>query len=237
VSPDLWESEASVAAFTDALRALSAPARVLLLRELRTPKTVTEVALRLPKDGGPARVLARQTVKQHLDQLVAIGAVATHTVERGHGEALEYVVNHQMLFTLGDDLRTLARLRPTEVPPGLTQVSPAVPAAARPAGPRLLLVKGLDEGQAFDLRPAAKGPSSWTIGRRRGLAVPLDFDAAVSAENTRIAWDGHQHQVEDLPHSRNGTLLNFRPLEKGRLYPLERGDVIGVGRSALVFQA
>jgi hypothetical protein len=158
-------------------------------------------------------------------------------VERGHGQALEYVVNHQMLFALGEDLHTLARLRPTEAPAGLTQVTPQPPAGARRAGPHLLLVKGLDEGQAFDLRPTGREHEAWTIGRRRGLAVSLDFDATVSAEHARVVWDGQRHQLEDLPHSRNGTLLNFRPMAKGRLYPLERGDVVSVGRSALVFQA
>jgi DNA-binding HxlR family transcriptional regulator len=225
------------AALADALRALGTPARVQLLRELRTPKTVTEVELRAPGSDGPGRVLARQTIKQHLDQLVEIGVVATRSVERSHGPTLEYVVNHQTLFALGEDLRSLARLRPTEAPAGLTRVAPVPPPAARRAGPQLLLVKGLDEGLAFDLRPHGPGPAAWVIGRRRGLAVPLDFDAAVSTEHARVTWDGDRHSVEDLPHSRNGTLVNFRPLEKGRLHALERGDVISVGRSALVFQA
>jgi hypothetical protein len=219
-------------AFSDALQALGTPARIYLLRELRTPKTVTEVSLRLP--GG--RVLARQTVKEHLDRLVDIGMVVAREAERPHGRALEYVVNHQAIYSLGEDVRALARIRPTEAPPGLTQVAPPTAGAARRSGPHLVLVKGLDEGQVFDLAADA-GPASWVIGRRRGLAVPLDFDAFVSAENTRIAWDGKRHLVEDLPHSRNGTTLNFRPLEKGRPHPLERGDVIGVGRSALVFRA
>jgi DNA-binding transcriptional ArsR family regulator len=228
---DTLDPEAA-AALAEALRALAAPTRLQLLRDLRTPKTVTEVEVRVA-----GRLLARQTVKQHLDLLVAVGVVVARPVERGRGATVEYVVNHQMLFTLGEDLRALARLRPSELPAGLTQVFPPPAPAGRRAGPRLLLVKGLDEGQAFELRPPARGPPEWTIGRRRGLAVVLDFDAAVSAENTRIAWDGERHLVEDLPHSRNGTLLNFRPLEKGVPQPLRAGDVVSVGRSSLVFQA
>lgn len=229
---DPAQADPATAAFSGALQALGTPARVYLLRELRTPKTVTEIDLRLP--GG--RPLARQTVKQHLDRLADIGMVVAREAERAHGRAVEYVVNHQAIFSLGEDVRALARLRPTEAPPGLTQVAPRPSEAVRRSGPHLLLVKGLDEGQVFDLGPPARAGAEWVIGRKRGLPVSLDFDAFVSAENTRIAWDGKRHLVEDLPHSRNGTLLNYRPLEKGRPHPLERGDVIGVGRSALVFR-
>lgn len=225
----------ATAAFAEALRGLATPARIHLLRELRTPRTVSEITLRLPGEG-PARVLARQTVKEHLDRLVEIGVVATREAERSHGRALEYVVNHQALFSLGEDLRGLARLRPTEDPAGLTQMVPLRLPASRRLGPHLVLVKGLDEGQVYDLQPPAEGPAAWVIGRRRGLAVSLDFDSAISSENARVAWEGGRFTVEDLPHSRNGTLLNFRALEKGRPQPLERGDILGVGRSLLVFR-
>lgn len=225
------------ATLADALRALSTPARIRLLREVRTPKTVTEIVLRGAAAKGTGRVLARQTVKEHLDRLVGMGLVVARGAERGRGSTREYVVNHQALFSLGEEVRALARLRPSEALAGLTRISPpAGPAPQRP-GPHLVLVKGLDEGQAFDLRPPAAGPADWVIGRRRGLAVSLDFDAFVSSENTRITWDGSRHWVEDLPHSRNGTLLNFRALEKGHPQALARGDVVGVGRSALVFRA
>ena len=221
-------------AFTAALGALAAPARIHLLRELRTPKALTEITVRAPDD---ERVLARQTVKQHLDLLVEMGMVIAREAERSRGRTLEYVVNHQALYALGEDVRALARLRPTEDPRGPTQAVTVAAPAPRRSGPRLVLVKGLDEGQVFDLRPPASGRGAWVLGRRRGLAVTLDFDAHVSSENARVTWDGAGYHLEDLPHSRNGTALNFLPLAKGRLYPLEKGDIIGVGRSALVFQA
>lgn len=222
-------------AFADALRALATPARIRLLREVRAPKTVTEITLRQPEPEGRGRVLARQTVKQHLDRLVEMGMVVARDAERGRGTTLEYVVNHRAIFALSEELRALARLRPAEQVAGLTQVFPVASPGTQASGPRLVLVKGLDEGQVFDLR-ATGGKSAWLIGRRRGLPVSLDFDASVSSENARVLWEGGRYFVEDLPHSRNGTQLNFRTLDKGRPHPLEKGDIIGVGRSALVFQ-
>ncbi|MEA3190089.1 MAG: Inner rane component of cytoplasmic domain [Thermoplasmata archaeon] len=227
----------STAAFADALRALATPARIRLLRELRTPRTVTQITLRGPETKAGGRILARQTVKQHLDRLVEMGIVVARDADRGRGTTLEYVVNHRALFSLSEEVRALARLRPAEPVAGLTQVFAPAPSPAHAPGPRLVLVKGLDEGQVFGLKPPATGEAAWLIGRRRGLAVSLDFDASVSAENARIRFDGVGYRIEDLPHSRNGTQLNFETIAKGKQHPLEKGDIIGVGRSALVFQA
>jgi pSer/pThr/pTyr-binding forkhead associated (FHA) protein len=98
-----------------------------------------------------------------------------------------------------------------------------------------VLVKGLDEGRFFPL--AASQRKQWTIGRRRGLEVPLDFDPFVSTENAMISSEGGGFVIEDLPDSRNGTMVNFIALAKGERRVLKGADVIGVGRSLLVFRA
>ena len=232
------EPDDSTAAFTAALGALATPARILLLRAIRTPKTVTEIKLKLPGEAeGHDRVLARQTVKQHLDRLVEVGVVHAREAERTHGRTLEYVVNHQVLYSLSEEFRSLAKLRPTDLPPSMTRTAFGPKNAAQRGRPCLILVKGLDEGRIYDLAPPPKGPAEWLIGRRRGLSISLDFDEFVSSENSRIRWDGQRHSIEDLALSRNGTWVNFRQLPKGSPTQLERGDIVGVGRSTLVFQA
>jgi DNA-binding transcriptional ArsR family regulator len=229
------QGDGEAEALAEALRSLATATRIQLLRELRVPRALSEIALR-PGGPGSPRVLARQTVKEHLDRLVEAGIVVTREADRAHGRVLEYIVNHRAIFSLGEDLRGLARLRPAEALSGLTQLAPPPSASGRSRGPALVLVKGLDEGHVFDLRPPQEGEAEWIIGRKRGLAVPLDFDASVSSENSRVRWDGSAYWVEDLPHSRNGTRLNFQDLERGVPRRLEPGDVIGVGRSSLVFR-
>ena len=104
------------------------------------------------------------------------------------------------------------------------------------AGPCPVLVKGLDEGQTFPLRPRGVGRQTWVIGRDRGVDIPLDFDPYVSTENTSVVWDGHGFVVHDLPDSMNGTTLNFHPLPKGVQRTLRAGDVVGAGRCLLLFR-
>lgn len=220
----------------DALGAIASPARLTLLRELRAPKALREIELRGdPEETEAERTLARQTVRKHLDKLLEAGIVLAQEAERSYGRTVEYVVNHQSLFSLAEEVRGLARLRPTTEPAAPTRV--AGPAArARLQGPALVLVKGLEEGTVFPLAAPAP-PGGWIVGRRRGSHVTLDFDSYVSAENTVIEWDGARHLARDLPSSRNGTFVNFAPLDKGGIQPLAHGDILGVGRTLLVYRA
>lgn len=50
-----------------------------------------------------------------------------------------------------------------------------------------------------------------------------------------VARDGRSLLL-DLPGNRNGTLLNWKPLARGGVAELKAGDVVGVGRSLLVFR-
>ena len=218
------------AALVKQLEALANLNRLLILRAIRVPRALREIEVR---DEGAGAPLARQTVRRHLDTLIAGDVVRTHDGAREYGETTEFVLNHQRLFSLSEDIRALARLRPTREPEGETQ---AFPKAAQPApgGPALILVNGLEEGTRHDVSPA-RGKTEWVIGRKRGADVPLDFDASASAENALVRWLGDGHYVEDLPGSRNGTTLNFARLREGEVRKLSHGDIVGVGRCLLVY--
>lgn len=212
---------------------LGSPLRLALLRQLRTPRALGEIEVRGHRpDAG--RTVARQTVKEHLDRLLQAGFVLAREAERPYGPTKEFLVNHQALFALSEDVKGLARLRASVEPPVSTTPlgAPAEPAAE---GPRLVLVKGLEDGTTYDLRPRGEGPQRWVVGRRRGLAVSLDFDPFVSAENTLLTWDGARHLAEDLPGSRNGTRVNHRLLAPGERRPLKHGDLLHVGNCALLY--
>ena len=222
------------APLADALAALSSQPRLALLRELRVPKTLREIELPAEEEGSE-RNLSRQSVRKHLDRLLEVGVVLARDADRVYGETVEYVVNHQKLYALSEAFRGLARLRPVAEPPVDTMHAGDAPSGSI-RGPCLVLVKGLEEGKVFPLAPPA--PSrGWVLGRRRDAEVSLDFDPFVSAENSVVEWREGRHVLRDLAASRNGTLVNFRPLPKGGSVPLRHGDLVGVGRTILMFAA
>lgn len=230
-----------------ALGALASPTRLQILRALRTPKVLAEIHVRAPESD---RNIARQTVREHLNKLIQVGMVSTREVDRAYGDTVEFVANHQTLYALSEEMRGLSRVRPAIEPEGATVHSANARPRANDASvatrgtpsssaraPRLVMVKGLDEGTIFALRPAAEtaARNEWLIGRRRGVAVALDFDPYVSSENSRIIWRDGAHVIENLPDSRNGTSVNFVPLAAGEARALRHGDIVGVGRSLLAY--
>lgn len=217
----------------DALAALANPTRLALLRKLRSPRPLGDIDLRAPGEGRP---ISRQGVKEHLTRLLDAGVVQGRTANEDGRSPVEYVLNHQSLFSIAEEVRLLARNRPT-VEPEVQTVRVAADEGA-PGLPRdcLVLVKGLDEGRAFDLSPARNPSRAWLVGRKRTAPVCLDFDAQVSSENALIEWDGSHHTLRDLPGSRNGTALNFAPLPKDAAVRLAHGDLVGVGRTVLLYR-
>lgn len=235
---DLEASAPQDDALSRSLNALAHPSRLALLRQLRTPKTLREIQLRAAAADEAGRSISRQAVREHLDRLIAIGVVHARETTRDYGETTEYSLNHQALYAISEEFRGLARLRPASEPIAATvERRPGVPEARAPEGPCLVLVKGLDEGRCFPLPPTMGSRRQWTIGRRRGLDVSLDFDPFVSTENALIVFENGEFTIQDLPDSRNGTTVNFVAVAKGERRRLKASDVIGVGRSLLVFRA
>lgn len=223
------------ATLAEALDALGSTTRLAVLRQLRSPKTLKEIRVRVDEDSPGPGLLSRQGVKPHLERLVEIGVVVARETEREYGHTVEYVVNHQVVYALSEAFRNLARLRPTAEPSAPTLDGAPARGGGAPKGPALVLVKGLDEGRFFSLDPPPSGTREWIIGRRLGLAVSLDFDPFVSSENTIVRWEDRAHWVMPVPSSRNGTLLNFETLASRE--ELRPGDVIGVGASLLTFRS
>ncbi|MEA3202172.1 MAG: Inner rane component of cytoplasmic domain [Thermoplasmata archaeon] len=227
MGPEPQDDEALAAT----LSALASKPRLALLRELRVPRTVSEIEIQGARRGSD-HVVARQTVRVHLDRLEEAGLVLAQESSRGGTPIKEYLLNHPMLFALSEELRELARRRGMAEPhAGTMEVSGAAPAAAE--GPRLVIIKGADEGRVFRLdRTRAQ---SWTLGRSREAGVALDYDPFVSARNSLVRATASGFTLEDLPTSRNGTSLDLRQLGAGERGVLRHGSIVGVGRSALVF--
>lgn len=218
------------------LGALAYPVRLQLLGLLRIPHTLQDIKLGARRgDAGsaPAATAARQTVHAHLRKLEAAHLVRTERVEVGGREVRRYSVNAQKLYALVEDLRRLSVLYAGQG--NVQDLTGSLPFDARPAqesGPRLVLTHGVYEGKVFSL--AAVGKDHWVIGRGRDAAVVLDYDPFVSVEHARIERRQDGFDLVDLG-SKNGTLVNWRPVPSQGRRRLQPADVIGVGRSMLVF--
>lgn len=221
------------------LSALAYGSRLELLNILRFPKNVQDIRIapRQVRAGeNPDRPVARQTVQGHLDKLVEIGLVVSRDAPERRGK--EYLVNPQRFYLILEELRKVGTITADAPVPHDGTVDLGWVRAEHPqAGPRLLLVHGMHEGRSFPLRKEAlQEGRGWVIGRREGLHVSLEYDPFVSSENAEIVQSGRDYVLLDLRSSKNGTHLNWRRLEKDERPVLASGDVVGVGRSLLVFR-
>jgi hypothetical protein len=237
VAERLRQTPVDYTTLAEFLGALSYPVRLELLDALRFPHTLSEIKLpaRQRSSGEPGRPAARQTVQQHLDRLVEARLVRAEPIQREGRTMPTYVVNPPKLYELLEELR---RLSTTYAGRGFaadaTGTLGSAPQAEEVKGPRLVLVHGVYEGKAFPLDAASRKDGKWLIGRKRDLAVPLDYDPFISLENSAVREEAGRFFVEDLG-SKNGTSVNWTVLPKGVSRQLRPGYVLGVGRSLLGF--
>lgn len=229
------------------LSALGNANRLQLLEQLRTPRILSEIQLKpgsVREGENPDRAISRQAVRLHLDRLIEIGVVLAQKGERATGVVEEYVVNHQRLFAISEEVRRLGALTPRREGWGMETMSERMDTPADEVAPddgttapALVLVRGLDEGVAFPLTDATCDASGrWLIGRRRGLPVSLHYDPFVSGVHAAVQKGRAGLEVLGLPEGRNGTFVNFKPLHRGLARTLRTGDVVGVGKSLLLYR-
>lgn len=232
--PTVAPAEPNFKLLASHLDALASEARLSLLHQLCTPKELHAIRLQANRSRAgenAERPLARQSVSHHLDQLEELGLVYRQPADALGGE--RFVLNHQHLFALVDELRSLTRLRPEMVQTIPEGTIPRPPDALQlPAPPRLTVAYGWQDGLSFPLH----GPAGarWRIGRVPSCEVALDHDPYVSTENSIIERRADGYVLHDVPGSRNGTQLNWAPLPTGGSAPLQSGDVVGAGRTLLV---
>jgi DNA-binding MarR family transcriptional regulator len=219
--------EVDFAALARDLRPLSYEKRLELLHFLMRPHYLEEIASHLH--------MARQAAQKHIDQLLEIGVIKKQPGRRETGPVVEYVVVPQRLFALSEEFSKLGVLKPLAMEEALsrTQVVTKNPRAlAAPAGPALVMVHGMKTGNAFRLAP---GTGPWTIGRDADRTIHIDYDPYVSNRHAEVALRNGQFVLVDT-FSTNGTFLNWERLPRGGEVALNPGDVVGVGKSLLVFR-
>ncbi|MHB8584809.1 MAG: FHA domain-containing protein [Thermoplasmatota archaeon] len=212
------------------LRALAHPNRLRILRLLTQPHHLEEIASALG--------LARQSVQDHLDPLVAAGLVERVAGRGQRGPVVDYVIVIPRLFGLYEEIgnafgvvgRELtesihARLRTERVDASRTS-------NLRTDVPRLTIVHGMRIGETTLI----EGAGPWTIGRDVGMTLTLEYDPFVSTRHAEIRRQGGGFEVVDALSS-NGTFLDWLPLPRGGAAPLRNGSLLRIGKSLLLFRA
>ncbi len=220
------------------LSALSNATSLSVLRELRTAKRAAEIRVR-SQGAGDARLLSRQSIHHHLDKLVEAGFATTEEVDVSGRERRIYSLNAGLLFSAAEDLRRLATVNPLSPSrdQDATLTVSSITRARRADGPHLALVHGVKEGLVYPLDAASLVDDSWVIGRGKDAAITISDDPSVSRHHAAISRDAKgTYHLRDLPRSKNGTLLNWAPLDTAS-EPLKPGDIIMIGNAKLVFRS
>lgn len=214
------------------LRVLGNAKRLRLLQFLVEPHYIEEIASELK--------MARQTAQEHIQQLLDIGVVKRNRGRRDHGPVTEYVVVPQRLFAVGVQLGDLGGLEPEGGPKKRiverTQATPGEEPAPEPAaapGAHLLVLSGPNAGSVFPL--VGSGPR-WTIGREEDRDLRITHDPFVSGTHAEVQRGPTGLVLVDV-YSSNGSFVNFRRLPRGGRVPIRTGDVLGIGRTLLVYQS
>ncbi|HEV8361799.1 MAG TPA: FHA domain-containing protein [Candidatus Thermoplasmatota archaeon] len=208
------------------LRPLASPTRLSLLRFLTQPRYLEEVASHLQ--------VSRQGARKHLDKLVRIGVLERRPAMRATGPVTEYLVRPEALFLIYDEFEKLSSLRALgEARVQAPTLSTHGPATSPPAtGPALYVMHGLRSGQRFALD--LRGSEEWTMGRSARCKLVVDYDPYASTRHAAVRRAAGGFVLVDLG-STNGTQHNWVTIPKGGERPLRHGDVVGVGKTLLLF--
>lgn len=241
------------------MKGLANANRLRLLHDLRSPRSPDVLRL-MPSiasgKGGPGRPIAKQAVRRHVDTLRELGVLVELPEERA--KAPKYCVDLANLFLFldrlrghfaeieGDDEKARPEMVDGELSEGSflpcngsTRTLP-LPGNGRRSqvGPRFELVRGLREGAAFtlDAETSYGGEVSWTVGRLPQSDVYLEYDPYVAPVHACVVKRDGGHFLEDVPGNVNGTEHNWRRLGEGERVRLKDADMVGLGRSLLVFR-
>lgn len=213
------------------LKALAHPARLELLWRLRHPASAGDIQLRPRRkdaDLQAERPMSRQSILEHIEVLEGVGALNRLP------DAAQWVTSSQRVFALIESMRDLTRIEPsTKVDVDATLAVGAAEAPRWAPGPRLVLANGPWEGKAFAL--GGEGP--WTLGRSKGVEVALTYDPYASSEHATLEREGDGFRLVPKASARTPARVNFSPVAPGAPRRVAAGDLIGIGRSLLAFQA
>jgi hypothetical protein len=206
--------------------------------------------------GRSGRPIAKQAVRRHVRTLSELGLLVELEEKSGVSSgASRYCVDLPKLFLFLEDLRGhLGSLQGDEAPWDPEVLGVRVPRdsflpqngstrtlrlphepALEDDGPRLVVVRGLREGQVVPL-DSEEGEGRSSIGRSPECEVRLEYDPYLAPVQAHVEGDDGGFRLVDEPGSANPTVHNWEALEDGGSVRLRDGDMVGVGRSLLLFR-
>lgn len=219
------------------LTALAYPLRLALLDALHVPQILSDVQVRPWKQDevhDPSRLAAKQTVLSHLERLAETGLVKLGSTQRAGKTLTTYATNAQRLYALSEELRLLVQRHAGQgAAVDVTGTVPGPAARGAATGARFVVVHGAYQGRGFALQGRGQ---NHVIGRATDVDVSLDYDPFVSTRHAKVIHKQGGWELQDLG-GKNGTSVNWTQLPRMATMPLAHGDVVGVGRSLLVFRS
>lgn len=217
-------------------KVLGHPNRLQLLSTLEEPRPISRIDLRPCSETERDRSLTRQGVRHHLKKLEEQGLVRVAPSTNGSTTRYTYETDVSGIFRVCEALGDLASQGPQRLHQG------AGPASGRPgdeethAGPRLELVHGVNIGRTFPLTRGTEGERGWIIGSDPETEIDLPYDPFADPKHAEVARESDGFRLIDLRVSTQGTWLNWERMDVGSEAELQTGDVLGIGRSLMVFR-
>lgn len=229
----------------EALKALAEPNRVDLLLQLNEQRPLEGLYLTPSREsseaqpGGNGRLLTRESVRRHLAVLAEHDLVRVTPARRADGRVVHhYVTNPSGLFNVVERLAELAHVSSPREPPVVETMPLEAPLKFECPGDRahFIQLRGLGSPRPFPLSGAGRAKQrGWIIGRAPSATVRLAYDPYVPTEAAEVLHSGDGYSLLDLREAANRTHVDGRELKPGQEVALEHGNIVVVGRSALVF--
>lgn len=230
-------SPAALKRLAATMRALANPVRLEILAALASPTPLADLRIhpnRREAGSKVARMVTKATIREHVELLLEARLIDYKPMARGGRVIDHYFVSQPHVFAFTEEFRSLAELPGQANAGDETIVHAARRTSTLPSEASLVLLNGVRPGRAFSLSKRAGGP--WHIGRRADHHVSLAYDPFVSLDHALVERSRGGLVLRDIPGNRNGTSVNWAPLAKGDSIELRQGDVVGVGRSLLLFR-
>lgn len=205
-------------------RALANQNRLRILQLLRQPHVTAELNIAHPDghNGGDvgSRLISRQALCRHLDQLRAAGLVQRDP--NSDPRQPSYVVNP---VAMKESVRKIYEALVADA-----AAPPAGPVEA-PRGPHLIV---LDAPSGEYAVPLDARRDSWSLGRFPDDSVPLDFDPSVRTRHAILARNRTDFGI--VSQGAAEVKVNFARVEPHKPATVRHGDILTIGGTRIAFR-
>lgn len=204
--------------------ALANQNRLKIIQLLRSPHVTAELNIAHPEgnlgSGTGPRLISRQALCRHLDQLRAAGLVQRDP--NSDPRQPSYVVNPIAIK------ESVQKIYAALVPDASRSVPSAVPL---PRGPHLVVLDAPSGEYAIPLDTTRE---AWSVGRHPDDPIGLDFDPHIQARHAII--ERHRTDFGITSPTNAEIMVNFAKVEPKASTPVKHGDIMTIGATRVAFR-